>query len=256
MTLMFTHGIVRKPSINFQDGLTTSNLGKPDYDKAIKQHSDYVKALKKCGVEIISLNPDEKFPDSTFVEDTAVINEDLVVITHLGAPSRRGEERKIKTILEKYFDKVLSIENPGTLEGGDVLRIENNYYVGLSNRTNREGANQFKEILKDYGYPCSTVPLVNFLHLKSGVAYIGDKNLIMSGELKDNPIFKHYNKIEVDSNEQYAVNCIRVNNYILIAKGFKTLKKSISRLGYEILEIDMSEFRKMDGGLSCLSLRF
>ena len=256
MTLMFTHGIVRKPSKNFQDGLTSSNLGKPDYTIALKQHSSYINALKKCGIEIITLKADEKFPDSTFLEDTAVVNKDLAVITNLGAPSRRGEEIKIKNVLEKYFDKLEAIENPGTLEGGDVLKIENEYFIGLSSRTNIEGAKQFEKIVKKYGYSCSFIPLTNFFHLKTGVAYIGDNNLIVSGELSGNPIFKDYNHIKVEEDENYASNCIRVNNYVLIAKGFKKFRNAIKNLGYKILEIDMSEFRKMDGGLSCLSLRF
>ena len=256
MTLMFTHGIVRKPSENFQNGLTSSNLGKPNYIKAVKQHSNYIQALKKCGMEVITLKADERFPDSTFVEDTAVVNEDLAVITKLGAPSRRGEEREIKTVLEKYFDKVESIENPGTLEGGDVLRIENEYFIGLSSRTNKEGAKQFEKILKKYGYTCSLIPLANSLHLKTGVAYIGDNNLIISGELNGNPIFKDYNLINVEEDENYASNCIRVNNHVLIAEGFKKIRNTIKNLGYKTLEINVSEFRKMDGGLSCLSLRF
>lgn len=256
MTLMFSHGIVRAPSKNFQDGLTTSNLGEPNYIKATKQHSNYVKALKKCGIDLITLRTDERFPDSTFVEDTAIVNEDLAVITNLGAPSRRGEEGEIKNVLEKYFDNIESIENPGTLEGGDVLRIENEYLVGLSSRTNREGAKQFENILKKYGYSCALIPLTKFLHLKTGVSYIGDNNLIVSGELSGNPIFKNYNLIKVEEDESYASNCIRINNYVLIAEGFKKFKNTIKSLGYKILEIDVSEFRKMDGGLSCLSLRF
>jgi len=253
---MFTHGIIKKPSKTFHRGLTTSNLGEPDYFLVIKQHTDYCKALKKSGLEIITLDSDEKFPDSTFVEDTAVINKDVVVITNLGALSRQGEEDEIKKVLEKYFDNISTIKNPGTLEGGDVLKIEKSYYIGLSKRTNKEGAAQFKEIVKTYGYSCSIIPLKSFLHLKSGVAYLGDNNLIVSGELKELSIFENFNKIEVLSNELYAANCIRVNNFILIAKGFKNLNKSITKLGCEIIEIDMSEFRKMDGGLSCLSLRF
>ena len=256
MTLMFTHSIVRKPSKNFQDGLTTSNLGKPDYNKAINQHLSYNKALKKCGMEIISLRADERFPDSTFVEDTAIVNKDLAVITNMGAISRRGEEREIKIVFEKYFDKVESILNPGTIEGGDVLKIENEYFIGLSSRTNKEGAKQFEKIVKKYGYSCSLVPLTNLLHLKSGVAYIGDNNLIISGELIGNPIFKDYNLIIVDEDESYATNCIRVNDYVLIAEGFIKLGNSITSLGYKILEVNVSEFRKMDGGLSCLSIRF
>ena len=253
---MVKHAVVRRVSQNFQYGLTTSNLGKPDYIKAIKQHSSYIKALKKCGMEIITLRADDLFPDSTFVEDTAVVNEDLAVITNLGAPSRRGEEREIKTVLEKYFDKVESIENPGTLEGGDVLKIENKYFIGLSSRTNKEGAKQFENIVKKYGYICSLVSLKNILHLKTGVAYIGDNNIIASGEFIKNTLLKGYNIIEVEEDESYSTNCIRVNEHVLIAKGFKKLKNSILGLGYKILENDMSEFRKMDGGLSCLSLRF
>jgi dimethylargininase len=253
---MFTHGIVRKPSKNFQDGLTSSDLGKPDYIKAIKQHSSYVEALKKCGLKIIALNADERFPDSTFVEDTAVVNKDLAVITNLGAPSRRGEEKEIKKVLEKYYNKVESIENPGTLEGGDVLKIENEYFVGLSSRTNKEGAIQLENILKEYGFTCSLIRLKTLLHLKSGVAYIGDNNLVVSGELIDNPIFKDFNLIKLEKDEVYASNCIEINNHVLIAEGFEKFRNLIVSLGYQILEINMSEIRKMDGGLSCLSLRF
>ncbi|MHA1985533.1 MAG: dimethylarginine dimethylaminohydrolase family protein [Promethearchaeota archaeon] len=253
---MFTHCIVREPTKNFQEGLTSSDLGKPDYIKALKQHSSYINALKKCGVEIITLKADDRFPDSTFVEDTAVVNKDLAIITNLGAPSRRGEEREIKTFLEKYFDNIESIKHPGTLEGGDILKIENEYFIGLSSRTNIEGAKQFESIVEKYGYSCSLISLKVFLHLKTGVAYIGDNNLVVSGELIKNPIFKKYNLTKVEEDEVYASNCIRVNNYVLIAEGFKKFRDSILDLGYKTLEIDVSEFRKMDGGLSCLSLRF
>ncbi len=117
----FKCAIVRKPGRSFQNGLTTSNLGKPDYDKVILQHSDYTNALIKVGLELIELEADEKFPDSTFVEDTAVVNEEVAVIANLGAPSRQGEEQEIKRIFEKYYDTIEIINSPGTLDGGDVL---------------------------------------------------------------------------------------------------------------------------------------
>ena len=253
---MVKHAVVRRVSQKFQYGLTTSNLGKPDYNAAIKQHSDYIEAMKKCGVNVKILEADDRFPDSTFVEDTVVVNKDFVVISNLGALSRKGEERDIKKVMEEFYDDIKSIEKPGTLEGGDVMKVENEYFIGISKRTNKKGALQLKEILKKYGYTCSLVSLKDVLHLKTGVAYIGDNNIIASGEFRKNPLFKDYNIIEVDESERYATNCIRVNEYVLIAKGFKKLNDSILRLGYKILEIDMSEFRKMDGGLSCLSLRF
>ncbi len=253
---MFKRAIVRKPANNLQEGLTTSNLGKPDYNKAVNQHSEYIRALKKCGLKIIQLDADETFPDSTFVEDTVVVNKKVAVITNFGVLSRKGEELEVKEELERFYNNIEFIKNPGMLEGGDVLKVDNQYYIGLSKRTNKEGARQLTEILKKYDYSCLTVQLVDFLHLKTGIAYIGDNNLIVSGEFIGNPIFKDFNIIKLDKYEAYAANCIRVNNYILIAKGFQKLKNSILKLGYKLLEIDMSEFRKMDGGLSCLSIRF
>ncbi len=253
---MVKHAVVRKVSQNFQYGLTTSNLGKPDYNTAINQHSDYIEAMKKCGLNVKILESDDKFPDSPFVEDTAVVNKDFVVISNLGAPTRKGEEKDIKKVMEEFYDNIKSIEKPGTLEGGDVMKVENEYFIGISKRTNKKGALQLREILKKYGYSSSLISLKNVIHLKTGVAYIGDNNIIASGEFIKNPLFKDYNIIEVEEDESYATNLIRVNEYVLIAKGFKRLKDSILGLGYKILENDMSEFRKMDGGLSCLSLRF
>ena len=253
---MVKHAIVRRVSQKFQNGLTTSNLGKPNYNAAIKQHSDYIEAMKKCGLNVKILEADDKFPDSAFVEDTAVINKDFVVISNLGAQSRKGEEKEIKKVMKEFYNDFKSIEKPGTLEGGDVMKIENEYFIGISKRTNKKGALQLREFLKKYGYSCTLVSLKNVLHLKTGVAYIGDNNIIASGEFIKNPLFSDYNIIEVGEDESYATNCIRVNEHVLIAKGFKKLKDSILGLGYKILEINMSEFRKMDGGLSCLSLRF
>jgi dimethylargininase len=253
---MFKHAIVRRVSQRFQYGLTTSNLGKPNYDIAVKQHSDYIEALKKCGLNVKILENDDAFPDSTFVEDTAVVNKKFAVISNLGAVSRKGEEKSMRKVLEEFYDDIISVEKPGTLEGGDVLKVENNYYIGISQRTNKKGAMQFKKIVDNYGYSCSLVKLNKVFHLKTGVAYLGDNNIIASGEFIKNPLFQDYNIIMVEEDESYATNCIRINEYVLIAKGFKKLKASILGLGYEILEIDMSEFRKMDGGLSCLSLRF
>ena len=253
---MFKHAVVRRVSQKFEYGLTTSKLGRPDYDVALKQHSDYVKTMKKCGLNVKILEADDRFPDSTFIEDTAVVNKDCVVISNLGAISRKGEQEYIKNVMEEFYNDIKSIEKPGTLEGGDVMKVENEYFIGISKRTNSKGAMQLKEILKDYGYTCSLVSLKDVLHLKTGVAYIGDNNIIASGEFVKNYLFKDYNIIEVEKDESYATNCIRVNEYVLIAKGFKKLKESVLGLGYKTLENDMSEFRKMDGGLSCLSLRF
>ncbi|MHA2398924.1 MAG: dimethylarginine dimethylaminohydrolase family protein [Promethearchaeota archaeon] len=248
--------IVKQVSQNFQYGITTSELEPPDYELAFKQHCDYIKALRKCGVKVKILEADDKFPDSTFIEDTAVVNEIVAIITNFGVPSRRGEEISIHNILKDFYQEIVSIKNPGTLEGGDVLRVENQYFIGISKRTNRKGAIQLSKILKAYGFNCLLIPLKNILHLKTGVAYLGDNNILASGELINTSFFSDFKITEVSKIESYATNCIRVNDYVLMAHGFRNLKKSILDLGYEVIELNMSEFRKMDGGPSCLSLRF
>jgi dimethylargininase len=253
---MFKQAIVRKPCKNFQFGISTSTLGKPDYQRALLQHSQYVEALLKCNLAVIELDEDDRFPDSTFVEDTALVDKEFAVITNLGAKSRQGEEIEINEKLKPFYDNIESIRKPGTLEGGDVMKIEEHYYIGLSKRTNNEGANQLRVILKRYGYSSSTIPLKKVIHLKTGISYLGDSILLVSGEFKNHSDFREYNLIEVQESEAYATNSLRINEFVLIPKGYTNLKKQILNFNFKVLELEMSEFEKMDGGLSCLSLRF
>jgi len=253
---MFKQAIVRKPCKNFQFGISTSTLGKPDYQRALLQHSQYVEALLKCNLTVNELDEDDRFPDSTFVEDTAVVDKEFAVITNLGAQSRKGEEIAISEKLKTFYKNIESIRKPGTLEGGDVMKVEEHYYIGLSNRTNNEGANQLMKILKRYGYSSSTVPLKKVIHLKTGISYLGDSILLVSGEFKGHSDFREYNLIEVQDSEAYATNSLRINEFVLIPQGYTNLKRQILNFNFKVLELEMSEFKKMDGGLSCLSLRF
>ena len=250
---MYTRAIVRRPGRNFADGITTSGLGRPDFSKALEQHAAYCEALIKCGVELTVLEADERYPDGCFVEDTAVVNSKVKVISRPGAATRRGEEETIAGVLAGS-GPIDSIIAPGTMEGGDVLRAENHYYIGISERTNREGANQLSSILAKHGFTSSFVRVEAGLHLKSDIAYLGNGNFIST------PVFSNVahpaNTIILDPEECYSANCLRVNDYLLIAKGFPKSKMKILELGYNIIELDMSEFRKMDGGLTCLSLLF
>ncbi len=253
---MFKQAIVRKPCKNFQFGISSSNLGEPDFQRALHQHSKYVEALLKCNLSVIELIEDDRYPDSTFVEDTAVVDKKFAVITNLGAESRKGEEIEISEKLNGFYENIEFIKAPGTLEGGDVMKVEDHYYIGLSDRTNNEGANQLTKILKSFGYSSSKVLLKKVLHLKTGISYLGDSILLVSGEFKDHPDFKKYKLIKVLNSEAYATNSLRINEYVLIPKGYPNLKKQIQNYNFKILELEMSEFEKMDGGLSCLSLRF
>lgn len=256
---MFKNVIVKKPSKSMLDGITSApELGKPDYELALKQHEAYIEALKSCGVKVTVLEADEAFPDSCFVEDVAVLSDKCAVITNPGAKSRNGETKGIINTIKKFYpeDKIEYIKSPGTLEGGDIMMVGDHFYVGLSARTNKEGAEQFIKALNKHGLTGSIVPLEKVLHLKTGVNYIENNNMLVSGEFIDKDEFKGFNKIIIPEEEAYAANCIWVNDTVIVPEGYPTVKKAIEDMGYKIILVDTSEYRKLDGGLSCLSLRF
>ncbi|MEK6962831.1 MAG: arginine deiminase family protein [Nanoarchaeota archaeon] len=249
------HAIVRKPGHNFAGGITTSNLGTQDYNKALKQHEDYCKVLESCGIKVFVLDADLKYPDGCFVEDTAIVTEQYAIITRLGHSTRQGEEEKIVEILSNYR-KIVYIQSPATLDGGDILRVDKHFYIGLSKRTNREGAKQLTTILSKEGYTASTVPVKTVLHLKTGVTSIGMNNLLCIEEFQKRPEFKSFNVIPISKDEEYSANCLVVKEWLLMPKGFTRTRSKLKGLGYNITEIEMGEFAKMDGGLTCLSLLF
>jgi dimethylargininase len=253
---MFKNTIVKTPGESYIHGLTTSDLGKPDYEKALQQHDAYIEALKKCAVEVHVLASNPEFPDSTFVEDTAVLTPGFAVISNPGAISRNGEIIEMDPVLKSYYEKTYSIQSPGTLDGGDVLQIDDHFYIGISERTNLEGAQQLKHILEGENYKASIIQLEKFFHLKTGISYLGNQEIVVAGEFIDHPEFQFYKKIIVPAEEEYAANCIRVNDYVIIPAGFPKTKQKMNDAGYKTIELDVSEFRKLDGGLSCLSLRF
>ena len=253
---MFSKAIVRTPCKNFINGITTANLGLPDYDLALIQHQEYVQALRKCGLGVIVLYADENYPDSTFVEDTALLTPHCAIITNPGASSRKGETAEIKNILTEYFSNIETINEPGTVEAGDIMMVGDNYYIGLSQRTNVNGAEQLISILKKYGMTGSLVTLDKVLHLKSGVAYLENNNLAAAGEFLLKPEFQKFNILKIDDDESYAANCVWINDHILLPKNFPKAKKTIEKAYHNIIEVNVSEFQKLDGVLSCLSLRF
>ena len=253
---MFSRAIVRTPFENLVNGITTANLGLPDYNLALIQHQGYVDALRKCGLEVIVLDANEGFPDSTFVEDTALLTPRCAVITNPGALSRKGETVDIRKVISNYYSEIAEIREPGTLEAGDVTMVGDHYYIGLSQRTNEDGAKQLIDILESYGMTGSAIKLEKVLHLKTGVSYLEKNNFVVAGEFITHPEFQKYNRLKIDDDESYAANCVWVNDHVLVAKGFPKAQKLIKENGYNIIEVDVSEFQKLDGGLSCLSLRF
>jgi dimethylargininase len=251
---MFKKAITRIPARSFANGLTTSKLGKPDYELMLQKHFKYVETLVKLGLEVTQLEPFDDFPDAHFVEDVAVVTNEIAVITNPGAPERNGEKNFIKAPLSKFRD-VEFIESPGNLEGGDVLQIDKHFFIGISDRTNKEGAIQLGSILSKYGYTFTTINVGPGLHLKSSVNYIGKNTLLITEHFFNNPIFDSYNKILVDKDEEYAANSLLINDTILTPKGFPKTKRKLTKLNPNMIELDMSEVQKMDGGLTCLSIR-
>lgn len=255
----FNNVIVRKPCRALIDGITMSpELGTPDYDLAMKQHDDYVEALKACGVEVKVLPADERYPDSCFVEDPAVITPKCAIITNPGTEARNGEKEEIIGAIREFFDedKIEYIKAPGTMEGGDVMMVGDTYYVGKSKRTNDEGFIQFKEILEKYGMKAVQVPVTQILHLKTGVVYLHDNRMLISGEFKPLEVFKDFERFEVPDEEAYGANCIWMNGKVIVPEGYPTVLNKLHEWGYETIIVDTSEYRKIDGGLTCLSLRF
>ena len=252
---LFTRAIVRKPGVSFVNGITSSLLGRSDYDKAMEQHRSYINTLRQCGLEVIVLEADELYPDSVFVEDTAVLTGRCAIISNPGAESRKGETEAMQYEIEKYFNHIETIQEPGTLDGGDVMEVGDHYFIGISGRTNTEGAGQLLQILNRCGYSGSMIQIKNFLHLKSGVAYLGNRHILAAGELIGQKAFQKFNLIPLDATASLAANCIRVGDFVIIPTEYPKLKDVLTRKGYAVIEIDISEFQKMDGGLSCLSLR-
>ena len=253
---MFKNAIVRLPSRSIKDGLTSAQLGMPDFETADEQHKKYTATLKDLGLSVRILQEDNSFPDSTFIEDVAVCSPGWAVITNPGAPTRSGETTGIREILKEYFTDISNIQSPGTLEGGDVMKAGSHYYIGISKRTNNEGADQLIRILRRHGLKGEKVELRTILHLKSGTSYLENDILLVTGEIAENKIFKHFNRIRVDDSECYAANSLWINGKVLIPEGFQRTREKIEKAGYETIALDVSEFRKVDGGLSCLSLRF
>lgn len=244
-----------RPTKNIKNGISTSD-SMPDYQVSLKQHEGYVNVLERCDVKVTVLDGDERYPDSVFIEDTAVLMDELAVVCNLGTGSRRGEEIPVMNKLKEFYDEIERIRSPGTIEGGDVLKIENQFFVGLSGRTNQEGIEHFEYVVDRYGYGVTSVKMDEMLHLKTGIAYLGDDVLLAAGEMIGKSEFEAYEMIEVPEDEGYAANCVCLNGNVVFPEGYPKTVSLVEERGFNTLTVDVSEFKKLDGGISCLSLRF
>jgi dimethylargininase len=257
--LRFSQAIVRLPSATFADGITSSSLGPPDLSLALEQHQAYCQTLERLGLSLVRLPPDPEFPDSTFVEDAAIVTSRGAILTRPGAPSRAGEVAALGAALDRWFPELDRICSPGTVDGGDVCEVGPHFFIGVSERTNAEGAAQLSTWLAERGFGSSVIDIremPGMLHLKTGLSWLGGRRLIAWGEIAGHEALRGWEVVKVPKGEEYAANCIRVNDTVLIARGFPKTAALLRGLGYDVAELDMSEYRKMDGGLSCLSVRW
>lgn len=255
----FTRAIVCPPADSYANALTAANLGAPTLAIAREQHAAYVAALETAGVQVTTLPSDTGYPDGTFVEDTAIVTAQGAILCRPGAPSRAGEVVAMRAALERMLGHQLdAITEPGTVDGGDICQAGSHFFIGLSHRTNEAGADQLARWLDQLGYSSSTIGIIDdptLLHLKSGLVWLGDQQLLAVPLLASHPALSAYDVVTVSLDELYAANCVRVNDVLLVPAGYPLIAATLAAMGHKVVPLEMSEFRKMDGGLSCLSIR-
>ena len=255
MTYKFTNAIVRKPNKSIHNALSSHYLH-PSYKKILEIHNNYITSIEEAGLNIIILDSLEQYPDSIFVEDPALVFKNNIIILNPSDFTRNGEAKIIKNEISKYFENILVVEN-GTIEGGDILNINNHFIIGLSNRTDKQGAENLSNILISLGATlevCQTPK--DILHFKSECSLLDDDMILVSNRMsKLNYLKKNYNIIELPLGEENAANCIRINNKLLIPDGFNKTEEILSK-SFNIIKINVDEISKVDAGLSCMSLRW
>ena len=242
------------PTINRCE-LTFHERAPIDVNKAVVQHKAYEKCLERLGVQVISLAARPDLPDSVFVEDAAVIVAELAILTRIGAPSRRPEAAALKDALSRYRS-VKEMTAPATLDGGDVLRVGQEFFVGNSQRTNCEGVRQLGEILSPLGYAVQPVELRNCLHLKSACSWLGNNTILINPALVDPALFGTLDVINVDPEEPAAANALMVNETVIMPDCFPKTISLLQNRGFKVQQLDVSELQKAEAGVTCCSLIF
>ena len=244
---------VVRPVPDTFDRCVRTNVERIDVELARVQHREYCEALQRLGLNLIWVEGDNTLPDSCFVEDTAVIFGQKAVICNMSLESRAREAVGVANVLEK-LKQTRYIRKPGLIDGGDVLKVEDKVFVGLSARTNSEALEQVERILKDTSFNVVPVKVRNVLHLKSACTYLGNDYVILSEGNFDTDVLAGLRKIVVPKGEEYAADCLTINGTVLMAKGYPKTKRFIENEGFTVEELKVSEFRKGDGALTCLSI--
>ena len=226
-----------------------------DMEKARAQHHAYEQALASLGAKVISLPAEAELPDSMFVEDPAIVLDELAVVFPLGTETRRREAESLAKAIAP-FRKIEHVKLPGTVEGGDILRIGKKLYVGVTARTNENGIEQLRKIVTPHGYEVIDVPVTGCLHLKSAVTYLGGNALLANRSWFDSAPLASYDWIDVDPSEPHAGNALALSGSVLFPVSFPKTRARIEARGFKVLPLDIAELQKAESGLTCSSLIF
>lgn len=226
-----------------------------DLDTIRAQHDNYVESLRRVGCHVVSLPAEPDLPDSMFIEDIAVVADEVAVLTRPGAPSRAGETSAVAAALKPYRS-LSAIEPPGTIDGGDVLRIGRTFYVGMSTRTNREGASQLRKFVSPFGYRVIEVEVTGCLHLKSAVTQCAENAILMNPQRVDAKHFASLQIIEVDPSEPDAANCLWECGTLFFPAAFPLTRARLEAANLRCHTLDVSEIAKAEGALTCCSITF
>lgn len=253
----FTQAIVRSPGRSVAAGLRKAGAHPPDFAKFRLEHDAYVAALASAGVEVTVLPALEAFPDSVFVEDAALCVCGTAITLRPGAPTRLGEAAAIRPALESLFDTVLDLPGEGSVDGGDVLLFDDEAFIGLSGRTDEKGCEALASLLEDLGYRSKRVHLPpDALHLKSDCGLLDSATVFATRRLAATGCFPDYRVIEAPAGEEAAANLVRVNDVVLVRAGFPRTGALLRESGFAVTTLSADEAARVDGGLSCMSLRF
>ena len=252
----FNRALVRAPSPSVVGGLRAVDVGQPDFDGVVREHGAYVKALLDAGVAVDVLPALEAYPDSIFVEDTALVFGPAAILLRPGAPTRLGETREIAPALEPLFARVLSLDT-GFVDGGDVLTTPRGVFIGRSARTTDAGARALTLLLAEIGLRGAVVTTPSdVLHFKSDCSLLDEETIFSTTRLAASGVFDGFRVINVPDGEEGAANAVRVNDSVLIGEGYPRTAELLAKSRYKIVTLPTREITKLDAGLSCMSLRW
>jgi dimethylargininase len=257
LSYQFTEAIARQPGQSVVRGLRATDRGTPDIERFQAEHKAYISALEQAGLKVTVLGASEAWPDSVFVEDAALCLPEGIVILRPGTPSRTGEGNLIATDLAGLGHKIHHNDSEGFIDGGDILVTDSAILAGLSKRTNQAGFDWLKSVLEAWGYTALAVHTPdNVLHFKSDCCVLDSNTILATSRLSGAKCFANFRVLTVPEGEEAAANSIRVNDTVLVPAGFPATAELLARENYAMEVVSVSQAALLDGGLSCMSLRF